>query len=128
MLGASACIGTFSIAAYFYINEGRYLGHPDTLSFMLALAGELFGVLVFATPPILPYYTASIAAKKTDRTTLFLVVSLLVLIAHTWLTIDALFFATGSTAAVGIFFFPIYLSVPILLIWWIAGSPAGKSA
>jgi len=110
LLGFAIFVGTFAVAVYFYVNEKQYIWNPDLL-------GLLIGGSLYAAVTLVPYWIASEAAKKTNRSNLFFVVSLLVFIVHIWLSVDALFLPKGSTSGVGIFFFPFYLSVPIILAW-----------
>jgi len=119
-LGFVIFVGTFAVAGYFYIKEKQYIWNPDLL-------GLLLGGSVYATVTLLPYWTASEAAIKTDRSFLFFIVSLLVFIVHIWLSINAIWFPKGSTSGVGIFFFPFYLSVPIFIIWWLVPSATKES-
>jgi len=43
-----------------------------------------------------------------------------IFVAHAALNIQALVFPTTSTAALGMIFLPVYLSMPVLAVWGIA--------
>jgi hypothetical protein len=117
LMGAVIAGSTYAVDVLFFVREASVVIAEGILFFVFDFIVRLGGGIPIAFLTYLPYYVASSAVQKTGYGPLFAVLTLFIFIAHVWLSINAVFFPQGSTSSVGLLFFPIYLALPLLVIW-----------
>lgn len=116
-MGSLVVIGTYATSLYFLYEEALELwkGNPFVLLFRVLIT------VVIGAPFALigagPYILGSFATADTKSPLIFLLVLSIIFVFDIWFRIEVIFFPTSSTSAIAIPFIPIYLSVPVLLLW-----------
>nr|NDG07129.1 hypothetical protein [Oxalobacteraceae bacterium] len=93
---------------------------------------RLIGSVLFGALAYLPYALAIAAISATRHRLIFAGLAALIFVAHAALTIQALYFPTRSTSALGVIFLPIYLTIPVLavrgVVWGINRDTKSRSS
>lgn len=117
VMGLAMFAFTYAAVIYGVVVEVPVIAQAGPRTLFLDLALRLGGGLVFSAIAAAPYAAASLATVRTGRSRLFGGLAAVVCVAHFVMTVRILYFPSSSTDAIGLFFLPFYVGLPILLAW-----------
>jgi len=111
---------TFSVVIIYLIQEAYSIVQSEGISFFIsdALLRFFFG-LAIACFAGLPYFLGGIAISRMKHPLFMFLTCLGLFIFDMYLSIQILFFSTGSTSSIAIIFLPFFFAAPVLIVWGI---------
>lgn len=118
-LAAFIFVFNFSIAIHLFFKESSVLLKEGMKTFILDLILRIGCGMIFDLLAAVPYLISAFLLKFLKNYFLLFIISLIVWFVVIFLTIDAVFFPTGSTDALVILFLPFYATIIIFVSYFL---------